>query len=113
MFTHGIRRIRAILRLKKPIMLPGEKVLRAIDFISIYRILLALHESPSKSLNVSELMKKTGLSPNTIIKYVEIMKVKGLIEERRNKERRFYITRKGEDFVFLFTRLLSLWGEIY
>ncbi len=84
---------------------------RKIDLGVIYRILLAIRDSPTRSLNFTELVKQTGLSPNTVGKYIEIMKSKGLVEERANKERRFYITKKGEDFVFLFSRTLALLGE--
>ncbi len=42
---------------------------------------------------------------------MEIMKVKGLVAGEVNRERRIKITRKGEDYLFLFSRLLALIGE--
>jgi len=82
-----------------------------VDLYAAYKILLALKESPSKSLNVSEIVKATGLSPNTVEKYIEILKARQLIEEKRNKERKIIITQKGEDYVFLFSRLLAIFGS--
>ena len=90
------------------VIMKGEKPLRRQDLGVVYRILLAIKEGHR---NVTKVTRATGLSPNTVEKYVEIMKAKGLITEERNKERRFRITKKGEDFIFLFQRILILWGE--
>jgi len=77
----------------------------------VYRILSALRESETKSLNVVDLVERAKVSPTTLEKYIEVLKARGFITEKRNKERRIYITSKGEDFLFLFSRLLALWGE--
>lgn len=84
---------------------------KKLDVGVIYHVLVAIRDSPTRSLNFTEIVKQTGYSPNTIGKYIEIMKAKGLVEEKANKERRFYITKKGEDFVFLFSRAIALLGE--
>lgn len=84
---------------------------KKVDVGIMYYILVAIRDSPSRSLNFTEIVKQTGYSPNTVAKYIEIMKAKGLVEEKANKERRFYLTKKGEDFVFLFSRAIALLGE--
>jgi len=84
---------------------------KKVDVGIMYYILVVIRDSPSRSLNFTEIVKQTGYSPNTVAKYIEIMKAKGLVEEKANKERRFYLTKKGEDFVFLFSRAIALLGE--
>lgn len=81
------------------------------DLVTMYRILLAIKESPRGSLNLTELVKAARMSASTIEKYVEVLKKYGLIEEKTNRERRFYLTTKGNDFLFLFGRVLALLGE--
>ena len=81
-----------------------------VDLSVIYRLLLCLKEN-NGSLNITQLVKCSKSSATTIERYVEIMKAKGLITEEVNRERRIKITRKGEDYLFLFSRLLALIGE--
>ncbi len=84
------------------------KTMKRQDLGIVYRILVCIREGNN---NVSKIVKCSGASPSTVLKYLEVMKSKGLITERTNKERIFHTTRKGEDFIFLFSRLLALWGE--
>ncbi|BEP17068.1 hypothetical protein PYJP_04200 [Pyrofollis japonicus] len=81
------------------------------DLATIYRYLLCIKEAGGKA-NLTGLQKCGGGSMTTVSKYVEIMKAKGLIEEEEGgRERVFKLTRKGEDYLFLFARLLALIGE--
>lgn len=97
--------------MKLSITVAVPKMTRKVDLGIIYRILAAIRDSPTKSLNFTEIVKATGLSPNTVGKYIILMKEKKLVEEKTNKERRFYITEKGDDFVFLISRAIALLGE--
>ena len=62
-------------------------------------------------MNITELIKELRMSASTIEKYVEVLKAYGLVEEKANRERRFYLTRKGEDYIFLMSRVFALLGE--
>lgn len=81
------------------------------DLAVLYRYLLCIKEAGGR-MNLTQLQKCGGGSMTTVSKYVEIMKAKGLIEEEEGgRERVFRITKRGEDYIFLFTRLLVLIGE--
>ena len=87
------------------------KMGKRIDLVVVYKILLALKEHGG-SLNVTQLIKAIKSSGTTVERYVEILKSRGLVEEKSNRERRIYITKKGEDYIFLFSRLLAVFGEL-
>ena len=81
-----------------------------LDLAIMYKILTVIKEEGE--CNLSRIRERTKLSPHTVSKYVETLKVKGLIEEvRSGRERIFKITKRGLDFIFLFDRILILLGE--
>ncbi len=89
-----------------------DTVMGTIDMAVIYKILAALKELGGAA-KLSDLQARTGYGWGTLGKYVEYMKAKGLVEEERHgKARIIRITRKGEDFIFLFSRILSILAEI-
>ncbi len=84
---------------------------KRIDLVIMYKILAALKEHGG-SLNISSLYRAAGINPNTAVRYADILEQKGLVEsEYVGRERRLRLTRKGEDYIFLFQRILVLVGE--
>ncbi len=83
-----------------------------IDLGTVFKVLTVLRDM-NGSAKMFELQQATGLGWGTLGKYIEYMKAKGLIsEERRGKARVIKLTKRGEDYIFLFSRLLSLLAEI-
>ena len=81
------------------------------DLDVMYRILLAVKESPKGYMNLTDIVKTVKISYSTAEKYIEVLKKYGLVDERIGRERRIYLTRKGIDYIFLYTRLLALMDE--
>ena len=84
---------------------------RSIDLVILYRTLACVRERGS--INVTQLIECVGGSASTITRYVDLAVNWGLLEEEVGRERKLKITRKSEDFLFLFSRLLALVAEIY
>lgn len=81
-----------------------------IDLYKAYKILKFVHEQ--NNANVTEIGKYLN-SYTTAVKYVEILLHLGLLEEikiplRRGKVVR--VSKKGLDYLFIFSRLLSIVG---
>ncbi|WFO75631.1 hypothetical protein J4526_01755 [Desulfurococcaceae archaeon MEX13E-LK6-19] len=83
---------------------------RGIDLVILYRMLVCVRDSGS--MNVTQLVRCVGGSASTITRYVDLAVSWGLLEEETGRERRLRLTRKGEDFLFLFSRLLALVPEL-
>lgn len=83
-----------------------------IDMAVVYKMLIALKDLGGAA-KLSDLQEKTGYGWGTLGKYIEYMKARGLIEEEKHgKARIIKITKKGEDYIFLFSRILGLLAEI-
>ena len=78
------------------------------DMSIVYRILLCIKEGKN---NITEIVRCGNFSASTVERYIETIKSKGFIEEESGRERKFRLTKKAEDFIFLYTRLAVLWGE--
>ena len=82
-----------------------------VNLLVAYRLMVCI-KGLGGSANLTQLIRCTKSSATTVSRYVEVLKQRELIEEEPSRrERRFRLTRRGEDFVFLVGRALALLGE--
>mgnify|MGYP005630936695 CR=1 FL=1 len=82
----------------------------AVELHTIYKILKCLYDNGE--LNVSEMVKKCGVSYTTASKYSTILREYGFVEvEVKGREKKLKLTEKGMEYLLLFTRLLSLFKK--
>ncbi len=86
-----------------------------IDIIVLYKLLKIIYEN--QNISLTDLFKKyretegVKVNYNKVKKHIEYAALKELVEIKKGKPTRLSITKKGIDYMFLMSRVLSVLGE--
>ena len=78
------------------------------DLVKIFKILEYINNNPGCS--VSDIVKNVKISFANANKYLTILEERGAIESKGEKPKKFYISKKGINFLYLLERAVNELG---